>query len=101
MLTLTVFQFFNDLTRAQHCLYSIVLFPYACILLSFNRLIVLSSSFVNWYLPPSFPSLSLVFISLQFGVVHFPYSFGDIRSPVHPFLFMSFLPCLSDLVEFA
>lgn len=79
-------------------LYSIVPFPYACSLLSFNRLIVLSSSSKNWYLPPSFSSLSLVFISLQSRVVHFPYSFGDIRSPVHPFPFFLCHSCLAFLI---
>lgn len=97
-LTLAVFQLFNDLTRAQHYLYSIVPFPYACSLLSFNHLIVLSSSSMNWYLPSSFSSLSLVFISLQSRVVHFPYSFGDIRSPVHPFPFSLCHSCLAFLI---
>lgn len=82
--------FFNSLMislEPSTALYSIVSFPYACSLLPFNYLIVLSSSSKNWYLSPSFSSLSLVFISLQSRVVHFPYFFGDIRSPVHPFPF--------------
>lgn len=93
------FQLFNDLTRAQHrplsdrslslCMfrplfqsssYRFIKFVYELIFTSFVRF--------------PFPCLYLI----QIRVVRFPSSFGDLRSPVHPFPFSLCHSCLAFFV---